>query len=185
MTEYYYLKGKDQLGPFNLEELRKQPLTTGTLLWYEGLPDWLPAAQFPELRLSHSSQPPPVPSGLGENNSHADGKNKTKKNESSTYDSWPHKVKKYRWILVWIGFHLLALLLSLKEIKIFNATGEPKPEKFWPFVKFTNPFFDTTYNRTFVLFNGIFSHYDWTEFSFYVGGAIFLAAIAIVYKKSS
>jgi GYF domain 2 len=185
MREYYYLKGRDQIGPFSLEELRQQPLSPGTLIWYEGLTDWLPATQFSELRLGPSSQPPPVPSHPGENDLTDSIKNKTKKNESGRYESWPNKVKKYRWILVWIGFHLLALLLSLKEIKIFNATGEPKPEKFWPFVKFTNPFFDTTYNRTFVLFNGIFSHYDWTEFSFYVGGAIFLVTIAIVYKKSS
>ncbi len=182
MPEYYYLKGKDQIGPFNLEELRKEPLSAGTLLWYEGLPDWLPAAQFPELRLSHSSQPPPVPSGPGENKPTVEVKDKAKKSNSGINDT---NTKKYKWLFVWIGFHLLALVLSLKEIKIFNATGEPKPEKFWPFVKFTNPFFDTTYNRTFVLFNGVFSHYDWTEFSFYAGGAIFLVAIAIVYKKSS
>lgn len=185
MPEYYYLKGKDQIGPFNLEQLRKEPLSAGTLLWYDGLPDWLPAAQFPELRLNNHSQPPPAPTDLAEKNPNADIRSRTKKNEQASDDSWSDKLKKYRWILVWVGFHLLALLLSLKEIKFFNATGEPKPEKFWPFVKFTNPFFDTTYNRTFVLFNGVFSHYDWTEFSFYVGGAIFLVAIAIVYKKSS
>ncbi len=94
------------------------------------------------------------------------------------------QVKKYRWAIAWCLFHLCALVLSYNEVPFFNVTGEPKTEKFWPFVKFTYPYFLPDDNSTYFKFNGLFTQYDWTEFSFYVGTVLFFIILVHVYKKS-
>ena len=98
--------------------------------------------------------------------------------------SFSTHLKRYRWAVGWCLFHLCALLLSYNEVRFFNSAGEPKTEKFWPFVKFTYPYFLPNDNTTYVKFNGFFTQYDWTEFSFYVGVVLFLIVVAYVYKKS-
>jgi len=62
MKKYYYSTGGVKHGPFTLEELKKQPITPDTLIWYEGLPDWRPAKEIPELQSMFSQTPPPPPS---------------------------------------------------------------------------------------------------------------------------
>src|SRR5258705_7995333 len=59
------------------------------------------------------------------------------------------RVKRYRWAIIWCTFHLCALFLSYNEIRFFNATGEPKTDRFWPFVKFTYPYFLPDDNTTY------------------------------------
>ncbi len=98
--------------------------------------------------------------------------------------SFAAQVKRYRWVIAWCFFHICALLLSYNEIRFFNATGEPKTDKFWPFVKFTYPYFLPNDNTTYIKFNGFFTQYDWTEFSFYVGGLLFFILLVHVYRKS-
>jgi len=93
-------------------------------------------------------------------------------------------VKRYRWVIIWCGFHLCALVLSYNEIRFFNSTGEPRTDRFWPFVKFTYPYFLPDDNATYFKFNGFFTQYDWTEFSFYTGTVIFFILLIHVYKKS-
>ena len=46
---YYVADGSTQRGPFELEALRAQGLAPDTLVWREGSPSWLPAAQVDEL----------------------------------------------------------------------------------------------------------------------------------------
>jgi len=79
-------------------------------------------------------------------------------------------IKNYRWVIVWCIFHLCALILSYKEVKFFNNTGEPRTDRFWPFVNFTYP--------------GFLPQYDWTEFSFYTGIVLLFFLIRFVYRKS-
>jgi hypothetical protein len=103
---------------------------------------------------------------------------------NSATPSFASQVKRYRWAIAWCLFHVCALILSYKEVRFFNATGEPKTEKFWPLVKFTYPYFLPNDNTTYFKFNGFFTQYDWSEFSFYVGSVIFLIVLVHVYKKS-
>ena len=49
MTKYYVHDGTKQLGPFNLIELKDQDLSKLTPIWFEGLSDWKPLEQIPEL----------------------------------------------------------------------------------------------------------------------------------------
>lgn len=63
---YYYTDGYTQFGPFTLAELRYKNITPQTLVWYNGLANWLPAGQLPELSEIFSPTPPipPTPWGM-------------------------------------------------------------------------------------------------------------------------
>lgn len=50
MTQYYYTDGKERYGPFSFEELREKSLSSETLVWKEGLVDWVPAKNISELQ---------------------------------------------------------------------------------------------------------------------------------------
>lgn len=63
MSQFYYTDGKERFGPFSLEQLRERNITTETLVWKEGLPDWVPARNLSELISlfpESASMPPPV-----------------------------------------------------------------------------------------------------------------------------
>lgn len=63
MKKYYFVKGKSSFGPYTLEEMRIHKLENGTLIWHEGLPDWRPMSELPELSMHDlvNSFPPPIP----------------------------------------------------------------------------------------------------------------------------
>ena len=50
MKQYYFTHKSQKLGPFSLADLRMQNLTPNTLIWYDGLQEWLPAKEIPELK---------------------------------------------------------------------------------------------------------------------------------------
>ena len=58
--KYYMHIGGQQLGPFEESELPSHGLTASTMVWREGMPDWVAASQVPELShlLPPSQQPP-------------------------------------------------------------------------------------------------------------------------------
>jgi len=60
-TTFYYTDGISQFGPFNKEELRSKNITPQTLVWFEGLDNWTPAGQLPEMRDLFETVPPPIP----------------------------------------------------------------------------------------------------------------------------
>lgn len=63
MTQYFYSEGAERRGPVPLSDLRAAGITPATLVWYEGLPDWKPASDFPELSdlflVRPATDPPP------------------------------------------------------------------------------------------------------------------------------
>lgn len=61
--KYFIYKDKEQKGPFSLEELESQGISSETLIWHDGMSQWLPAWQVDEVRnlLSGNKMPPPPP----------------------------------------------------------------------------------------------------------------------------
>ena len=182
MVEYYYSIDNTKFGPLSLEELRQKNLNPNTLIWHKSLPDWIRIEELPELK-DHKipATPPELPVSPLKSPKTRRVTGQKNKHELSTAEL----IKRYRWVIGWALFHVIALILSYSEIKIFNDTGAPKTDKFWPFVKFTYPYFIPDDNTTYVRFNGFFTQYDWTEFSFYVGSVLFFIVLIQVYKKSS
>ena len=66
MEQYYYTDGTERYGPFTIEQLRERNITGSTLVWKEGMADWLPASQVNELQSlltpADSFSAPAVPS---------------------------------------------------------------------------------------------------------------------------
>lgn len=48
--DYFLADGNTRRGPFPAEMLLRQGMRADTLVWREGMPQWLPAEQVPELR---------------------------------------------------------------------------------------------------------------------------------------
>ena len=45
----YIVKDDMRLGPFTLEEVKRQGISADTLVWFKGMPDWKEARAIPEL----------------------------------------------------------------------------------------------------------------------------------------
>ncbi len=51
MAQYYYTDGKERFGPFSVEELKVKNIEPHTLVWKEGLPDWVAANTLSDLNV--------------------------------------------------------------------------------------------------------------------------------------
>lgn len=60
MKEYYIFINEEQLGPFNIEELKMKKISRETKVWFEGLENWKNAVEIEELKSILSSIPPPI-----------------------------------------------------------------------------------------------------------------------------
>lgn len=58
--DYYYSQNGQQLGPVSLEELLTENIEHDTLVWKEGLADWVKASEMPELASKLATVPPPI-----------------------------------------------------------------------------------------------------------------------------
>lgn len=47
---YYVIVNGTQQGPYQMHQLQSLHITPTTMMWREGLPQWVPAAQIPELQ---------------------------------------------------------------------------------------------------------------------------------------
>ncbi len=68
MVSYYYIDRNTnaQYGPFPVEELKRKGITPNTLVWSNGMADWVEAGKVPELsnlfyNSGYSSTTPPQP----------------------------------------------------------------------------------------------------------------------------
>lgn len=63
MASYYIVENNQQSGPFSYEQLAQRGLDDNTQVWTEGMPNWMPAGQVPELQHLINSAPPQGYSG--------------------------------------------------------------------------------------------------------------------------
>lgn len=62
MRKYFMYDGQTKKGPFDLEELKMQPLRKETLIWYEELKDWTRVIDLEEFKdFFVQPIPPPLP----------------------------------------------------------------------------------------------------------------------------
>lgn len=60
MKKYFIHNGTDQLGPFNINDLKSREINGETPIWYEGLENWTTANQVNELKeILQTATPPP------------------------------------------------------------------------------------------------------------------------------
>jgi hypothetical protein len=126
----------------------------------EGIDNWVYASEIPELiiLINHHKQ------------------QITKKNSDNRIFNKRH--------LFWLSFHIIALLFSYSELRLFNQSGcfesgSFKTKEFWPLTdifrfedKSTESdgwcgYTEDRYLGYYIEFNGFFYNYDYTEFLFY------------------
>lgn len=56
----YIVKDDMRLGPFTLEEVKRQGISADTLVWFKGMPDWKEARAIPELAGAYMPDIPPT-----------------------------------------------------------------------------------------------------------------------------
>jgi len=61
MKHYYYADQDEQFGPFTIDELKSKRLKKSTLVWTDGMTDWVAADTVEELKDILVSEPPPLP----------------------------------------------------------------------------------------------------------------------------
>jgi hypothetical protein len=191
MKEYFFLKGKEQNGPFTIDQLFDKGLTYETFVWTEGMENWRKLRDIPELVqvLKPNSVPPPPPTETDEKifKTEVTGQLKvtTEKKTNTTFEAIKPSRQNLTWIIAWCGFHLFALLMSYSQIEIFNKYRTRESDAFWPIVEFLDCEERIAWEKQIenqptvghvvgedCYFKGLFVNYDWTEFAFYVGGAI-------------
>jgi len=59
--EFYYLDGKEQKGPYSIDQLKVLNLKSDTLIWEESLDNWKPLKEVEELKGLLRKTPPPPP----------------------------------------------------------------------------------------------------------------------------
>jgi hypothetical protein len=188
MKEYFFLSGKDQNGPFTLEQLHGQDITSQTMIWAEGMDKWQKLKDIPELAREFGIKilPPPIPE-LKNEDLYKSKKATYNKNSTDSISSSPANPALI-WLIIWCSLHLFALLMSYSYISPFNNSYTANSSKFWPFVDFstTTTIYDihSTINPIInTKFNGIFTEYDWTEFAFYAGIAVIYYTLNQLSKK--
>lgn len=64
--KFFIVENNQQAGPFSVEEMAMRGVTPSTPVWREGMADWTPAGNVPELAsLFSTSRPQPQPSYQG------------------------------------------------------------------------------------------------------------------------
>lgn len=64
MSQYYFHNGEEEKGPLSLEQLKQESLKKDTPIWYDGLKDWVTAAEIDELKHLFTGNPPPSKNNL-------------------------------------------------------------------------------------------------------------------------
>lgn len=84
MKKYFFSIGQDKEGPVSLDELKQKDLKPNTLIWHEGLEDWVEAKNIEELKEIFELSPPPIDSENDNTNSFESVGVGTKNNNKSS-----------------------------------------------------------------------------------------------------
>ncbi len=60
MKQYYLIQNGKSTGPLTFSDLQNEPITDDTLVWSNGMPEWLPAKDVTELTPFLISRPPQI-----------------------------------------------------------------------------------------------------------------------------
>jgi len=124
MKYYYYIIDNLKHGPFTIEEIKTKRLLKNTLIWTEGMNDWVSANTINELKNILISEPPSIPKVI---NKPSVIKIKEKKTlvpkKSSKYDLTYEKENN----ITFIGITLLILFLAINfifaDVLYFESKG--------------------------------------------------------------
>ena len=131
MKKYFIHNGKEQDGPFSVDDLKQKGITHKTMIWFEGIQAWTEAQYIPELKEFATSGPPP----FTKSNPIKDTFDKTKKvlekdivNEIENKISDKIGKKFFKWsiiILAVIGLIVVGSYLIKQTPLVNKSDGNP------------------------------------------------------------
>lgn len=126
--QYFIVINDVQQGPFSIDELRQRNITSDTLVWAEGMPQWVPAWQVEELRplfyadaqTSQTSAPQQIPTpppygtqnGAQSGNTPDDNYQGTNAGDTMQPPYQPEKSNRKK-VLTYVGIAVAILLLIM------------------------------------------------------------------------
>ncbi|HHW80994.1 MAG TPA: DUF4339 domain-containing protein [Bacteroidales bacterium] len=116
MKKYFYSDGTNKFGPFSIDELREKNITEETLIWFQGLSEWLPARNFSELNDIFAPSPPPIT----RSSSSTDTSSSAYSQPSSSHNQQPPKT--------WLVESILATLFCCLPLGIVGIVNASKVE---------------------------------------------------------
>lgn len=76
MTQYYIAINNQPTGPYTIDQLRQMNITPASLVWANGMPEWITAGEVDELRTQLFGMPPRTTSQNQDPSYNPDGFNK-------------------------------------------------------------------------------------------------------------
>ncbi len=126
MKKYFVHNGKDQDGPYTIEELKAKGITSKTNVWFEGISTWTEAQFIPELKELLISTPPPFEKKSTINQAFDNAKKVIDKDYVNEIEKKiPNKIGKkvFKYVLLFLAIcGLIMLVFSL------NPSEEKKEE---------------------------------------------------------
>lgn len=118
MKKYYYVNAQgQQMPPVDFESLRSAGINANTMVWYEGLPNWVRAGDLPELAPIVGSVPPPGYGGYGQPGY----------NQPGYGPAMPPQAKPQSYL--WLG--ILTTLLCCLPAGIVSIVYASKVDSYW------------------------------------------------------
>jgi hypothetical protein len=111
MNKYYLHDGSENIGPFEIEELKEHNLTRITQVWCEGMEDWKEAGSIDELKILLPVLPPPL---------------KKANTETTTTNKVKTKKSIFFRIFKLLGITFLVIVLLLVVVNVI-ARQSPSP----------------------------------------------------------
>lgn len=121
MKEYYYVEGTDKKGPFSLEQLKNARISSGTLVWTKGMPEWQRADSIDELN-EILQEMPQKQTTIEEKQDNSQDSTATSPNKNSTFDEYIRTHAKPDSYLVWGILATIFCCLPLGIISIVYAS---------------------------------------------------------------
>lgn len=130
MQKYHYSDGENHFGPFSIEELKDVKISKETMIWFEGLDNWIAAGEVEDLKDLFKSIPP----SLKINKQTPPPLNKTKENSSTITNSEIYHKKNKKKIVIGIvsviGVIIIIATLKLNSSKYEKPLNKSNNEKF-------------------------------------------------------
>lgn len=123
MKRYFIAINSKQQGPFSLEELKQQEINSNTLVWFEGLKDWVKVGEIEELQEIFISSPPALPSDKEKIYSVQAEITKKKNNRKSLHASSAtiaYEIKQ-NFLMLFYAFLITIISFAIFYIAVYNV----------------------------------------------------------------
>jgi len=122
MRGYYIYDGQKKTGPFDLAQLKLQPLQKETPVWYEGLKDWVMAGNMDDLQgfFKEESVPPPITKLLQKNVAVREKILSSFSEATERYPVNPYQKRKRSILIILSAIAIIVILGALFFFKVIN-----------------------------------------------------------------